>query len=81
MSSFCTRGRDRCCAPPFLSPRLKAGGLQTVFSVKALIHDAVAQLFKDAGVSFERVSARGSRYSLAEEAYEEFLHWEDMPWE
>ena len=49
--------------------------------VKDLIHDAVVQLFKDAKVRFERTSARGTRYSLAEEAYEEFIHWYDMPWE
>jgi hypothetical protein len=49
--------------------------------VKDLIHDAVVQLFKDAKVRFERTSARGTKYSLAEEAYEEFIHWFDMPWE
>ena len=49
--------------------------------VKDLIHDAVVQLFKDAKVRFERASARGTEYSLAEEAYEEFIHWYDMPWE
>jgi hypothetical protein len=49
--------------------------------VKDLIHDAVVQLFKDAKVRFERTSARGTIYSLAEEAYEEFIHWYDMPWE
>jgi len=49
--------------------------------VKDLIHDAVVQLFKDAKVRFERASARGAKYSLAEEACEEFIHWYDMPWE
>jgi len=49
--------------------------------VNDLIHDAVVQLFKDAKVRFERTSARGTKYSLAEEAYEEFIHWFDMPWE
>ncbi|MGH7845086.1 MAG: hypothetical protein ACREQW_07945 [Candidatus Binatia bacterium] len=49
--------------------------------VKDLIHDAVAQLFQDAKLRFERTSARGTKYSLAEEAYEEFIHWFDMPWE
>jgi len=49
--------------------------------VEDLIHDAVVQLFKDAKVRFERTSARGTKYSLAEEAYEEFIHWYDMPWE
>jgi hypothetical protein len=46
-----------------------------------LIHDAVVQLFKDAGVQFERTSARGTKYSIAEDAYAEFIHWYDMPWE
>lgn len=49
--------------------------------VNDLIHDAVVQLFKDAKVRFERTSARGTKYSLAEEAYAEFIHWFDMPWE
>jgi hypothetical protein len=49
--------------------------------VEDLIHDAVVQLFKDAKVRFERASARGTMYSLAADAYEEFIHWYDMPWE
>ena len=49
--------------------------------VKDLIHDAVVQLFIDAKVRFERTSARGDRYSIAEDAYTEFIHWYDMPWE
>lgn len=49
--------------------------------VEDLIHDAVVQMFKDAKVRFERTSARGSQYSLAEEVYAEFVHWYDMPWE
>lgn len=49
--------------------------------VEDLIHDAVVQLFKDAKVRFERTSARGNRYSIAEDAYTEFIHWYDMPWE
>ncbi len=49
--------------------------------VADLIHDAVVQLFKDAKVPFERTSARGARYSIVEEAYAEFIHWYDMPWE
>jgi hypothetical protein len=46
-----------------------------------LIHDAVVQLFKDAKVRFERTNARGDKYSLAEDGYEEFIHRHDMPWE
>jgi phosphodiesterase/alkaline phosphatase D-like protein len=49
--------------------------------VEDLIHDAVVQLFKDAKVRFERASARGTKYSPAANAYEEFIHWYDMPWE
>jgi hypothetical protein len=49
--------------------------------VEELLHDAVVHLFKDAKVPFERTSARGTRYSMAEEAYAEFIHWYDMPWE
>ena len=49
--------------------------------VKDLIHDAVVQLFKDAKVRFERTNAHGDKYSLAEDSYEEFIHWFNMPWE
>ena len=49
--------------------------------VEDLIHDAVVQLFKDAKVRFERTNARGDKYSLAKDTYEEFIHWFDMPWE
>jgi hypothetical protein len=49
--------------------------------VAELLQDAVVQLFKEAKVPFERTSARGTKYSIAEEAYAEFIHWYDMPWE
>lgn len=49
--------------------------------VKALLHDAVDRLFKDAKVGYRRTSARGEQYSLADEAYEEYVRWFDMPWE
>ena len=41
----------------------------------------IEELFKDAGVKFKRVSSRGERYSIAEDALYQFIHWEDMPWE
>jgi hypothetical protein len=49
--------------------------------VKALLHDVVTKLFKDAHVGFQRTSARGASYSIADDAYEEYLHWDFMPWE
>jgi hypothetical protein len=49
--------------------------------IEDLIGDVVAQLFKDAGVEHKRVSARGQSYSIAEEAYNEFAAWFNMPWE
>ena len=39
------------------------------------------KLFKDAGVSFGRANRKGVGYSIAEEAVQQFLHWDDMPWE
>lgn len=60
---------------------LEASEVNDASEVKELIHDAVLQLFKDAGVRFERINARGDKYSLAEDSYEEFIHWFDMPWE
>lgn len=39
------------------------------------------ELFRDAGVSSKRANQRGQGYSIAEDAAQQFLHWEDMPWE
>ena len=49
--------------------------------VRALLHDVVTRLFKDAGVGFQRTSARGVPYSIADDAYEEYVSWDLMPWE
>jgi hypothetical protein len=49
--------------------------------IKALIHDVVGRLFKDAGVSYERVSKRGEHYSVVDEIYDEFSSWFDYPWD
>lgn len=59
---------------------LEASEANDPSEVEDLIHDAVVQLFKDAKVRFERTNARGDTYSLAEDSYEEFIHWFDMPW-
>ena len=49
--------------------------------IKDELHDVVKQLFRDAGVAFDRVSARGDPYSIADEAYNEFASWFDYPWD
>jgi hypothetical protein len=49
--------------------------------VRTLLHDVVTKLFKDAGVGFQRTTSRGISYSIADDAYEEFLHWYDRLWE
>lgn len=49
--------------------------------VEKLLHGAVKQLFKDAGVAFQRTNARGQDYSIVETAYEEYVSWFNMPWE
>ncbi len=61
--------------------RIEMEAVSDPSEVKDLIHDTVVQLFKDAKVRFERTNARGDKYSLAEDSYEEFIHWFDMPWE
>jgi hypothetical protein len=63
------------------SSLLEAAEVSDPSEVKDLIHDAVVQLFKDAKVRFERTNVRGDQYSQAEDSYEEFIHWFDMPWE
>ncbi len=49
--------------------------------VEELLHDVVARLFKDAGVSYRRTNARGDDYTITEGVYYEYAHWFDMPWE
>ncbi|MBN1449796.1 MAG: hypothetical protein JW963_02185 [Anaerolineales bacterium] len=49
--------------------------------IKDELHDVVKELFKDAGVTFDRVSKRGDSYSIADEAYNEFVSWFDYPWD
>ncbi len=41
----------------------------------------VDQLFRDARVSPDRVNARGDAYCITDSVIEEFIRWEDMPWE
>ncbi len=41
----------------------------------------IETLLKDAEVKFTRVNSRGKRYSIADDALYQFIHWEDMPWE
>jgi hypothetical protein len=49
--------------------------------IKDELHDVVQRLFKDAGVTFDRVSKRGESYSIADEAYNEFFSWYNYPWD
>ena len=49
--------------------------------MQELLDDVVTRLFEDAGVAYRRTSARGEQYSIIEEAYREYIHWFDMPWE
>lgn len=49
--------------------------------VKDELHDVMKRLFKDAGVTFDRVSKRGEPYSVADEAYNEYVGWYDYPWD
>jgi hypothetical protein len=39
------------------------------------------KLFEDAGARFGRANRKGDAYSIAEEAVQQFLHWDEMPWE
>lgn len=43
--------------------------------------DVLRRLLRDAKVSATRVSARGDRYSILDDAIHEYLYWESMPWE
>jgi hypothetical protein len=43
--------------------------------------DLLKRLFRDAKVPAGRVSARGDRYSIIDGALQEFVAWENLPWE
>lgn len=49
--------------------------------IKDELHDVIKRLFKDAGVTFDRVSKRGESYSVADEAYNEYFSWYNYPWD
>lgn len=49
--------------------------------VGKLVLDLLKQLFDDAGVKSTRSSVKGMPYSIVEDAIEEYVRWEDMPWE
>lgn len=49
--------------------------------LKRELHDVVKKVFRDANVAFDRVSARGDPYSIADEAYNEYFSWYDYPWD
>jgi hypothetical protein len=56
-------------------------GEMTPDEVKDELHDVMKRLFNDAGVTFDRVSKRGEPYSIADEAYNEYVSWFDYPWD
>lgn len=39
------------------------------------------KLFKDAKVKSKRTSSRGHGYSIVDDAIQEFIAWDNMPWE
>ena len=49
--------------------------------IKSMLQDVVSQLFKDAGVTYERTAKNGEHYSIADEVYDEFSRWFDYPWD
>ncbi len=49
--------------------------------IKDELHDVMKRLFKDAGVTFDRVSKGGEAYSVVDEAYNEYVSWYDYPWD
>jgi hypothetical protein len=50
-------------------------------NVELIVCNFAESLFHDAGVQYQRVNHKGQKYSIAEDAALEFVHWEDMPWE
>jgi hypothetical protein len=60
---------------------LAASELYQVEEVELEIGEVAKQLFDDAGVSYERINAKGRHYSILEQALNEFINWYSMPWE
>jgi hypothetical protein len=60
---------------------LESIDVSDVSEIEDLLNDVVARLFKDAGVGYTRTSSRSGDYSIIEDAFQEFIHWLDMPWE
>jgi hypothetical protein len=60
---------------------LAATELADPSEIAEVLDDVTEQLFKDAGVAYQRTSAGGVDYSIIESAYDEFARWFDMPWE
>lgn len=74
------RGEDLDDDSPELS-LLNAAEATDSSEVKDQLYDVVTQLFKDAGAEYQRTNSHGIKYSIEEDAYKEFIHWFDMPWE
>jgi hypothetical protein len=47
----------------------------------SLVAVAVHQLFRDAGVRAMRHSRGGASYSVVDASLQEFMRWDEMPWE
>jgi hypothetical protein len=60
---------------------LAATEVYHVEGVESKIGGITKQLFHDAGVSYERINAKGRHYSILEHALNEFINWYSMPWE
>ena len=75
--------RSRRRAPGAASSKalLAATEALDVSSEAGEIPEVLEKLFRDAGVSPDRVNARGDAYSITDSAIAEFVGWENMPWE
>ena len=75
------RTRSRTAAGASARALLRAADALDVTRRDGEIPGILARLFRDAGVEPDRVSRRGDAYSIIETAIEEFVSWENMPWE
>lgn len=72
---------DQLAENPVAAALIASADVYDPDEVDALVGDEVKQLFKDAGVEYKRRSKGGENYTILETAYQEYIHWFDMPWE
>ena len=79
-SSIASSRRDADDDDPAFALSAASGGVDDEEAFR-LLKPFIVRLFRDAKVTYERVSSKGERYSILWEATIEFCRWDLYPWE